>query len=78
MSSKAAVVCDGCGVAADSNPYPLGWRRLKVSGRRDQSATMTAVYWVDICSLECAGHALEEAEIVTPGVGRLTGAGVSE
>jgi hypothetical protein len=63
MSTRTAVVCDGCETPT-SQPrgiYPAGWLRLRVTGRTPQSVTADHLATVDVCSTACAARALEES-----------------
>lgn len=61
MSTTKAVVCDGCGATAASagRLYPVGWKRLTVTGRRPNDDHSKHVGTVDACSNACAPAALE-------------------
>ena len=63
MSTRTAIVCDGC-EKPTSQPrgiYPAGWLRLRVTGRTPRGATADHLATVDVCSKECALKALEES-----------------
>jgi hypothetical protein len=66
---KAALICDGChAISTVASPYPVGWRRLNVWGRRGANATMASLYKIDVCSPECVDKAMPAAENVSPGL----------
>lgn len=66
---KVALICDGChAISTVAVPYPVGWRRLNVWGRRGANGAMTSLYKVDICSATCVTMALTEVEGVSPGL----------